>query len=284
MNRRIMLRTALGLTIAVSGLGLWPDKADAAEARPAKGKALPLKPPFSPSPPRHKPRPPRLVMIDPGHGGHDPGAIGARGTYEKDVALDLAIQVARFLGQRAGVTAQLTRTRDVFLPLAERVGRARAARADFFLSIHADSAPNREARGLSAYTVAEKASDDFASALAKRENLADGPSGLNLKDTDKQVAAILVDLAARHTLNAARMAQAGLVQGVGRDLRLLDNPVRSANFAVLKAPDIPSVLVETGFLSNKEDEALLRHPASRRDIARVLAREMGALLTSTPFA
>lgn len=297
MNRRYMLRTALGLTMSVSslvGVMAWPldgawGKTAAAPGRPGGPKPEPAKPEgkrpaFVPDVPPRKPRPPRIIMIDPGHGGHDPGAIGARGTYEKDVTLDLALEVARLLAGRPGVTAQITRSRDVFLPLAERVARSRAAKADFFISLHADSAPNRDARGLSAYTVSDKASDDFAKALARKENLADGPNGLNLADTDKEVAAILVDLVARHTRNAALKAQASLVNGVGRDVRLLDNPMRSANFAVLKAPDVPSVLVETGFLSNAEDEALLRNPAARRAIAQVLARELARLMAAAPFA
>ena len=169
-------------------------------------------------------------------------------------------------------------------PLAERVAIARDAGADLFISIHADSAPNRDARGLSAYTLSDKASDDFAFALAKQENLADGSGGIDLRHTRPQVAAILSDLVARHTVTASLMAKSSLVEGAGRSLRLLDNPKRSANFAVLKAPDVPSVLIETGFLSNPRDEDLLRDVAQRRRIADVLSRELADVMTSAPFA
>ncbi len=240
--------------------------------------------------PQRKPEPPaavpnwRLVVIDPGHGGHDPGAIGVRGTLEKEITLDISREIARRLRGVSGVAVKLTRDTDIFLPLAERVAIARDAGADLFISIHADSAPNRDARGLSAYTLSDKASDDFAFALAKQENLADGAGGIDLRHTRPQVAAILSDLVARHTVTASLMAKSSLVEGAGRSLRLLDNPKRSANFAVLKAPDVPSVLIETGFLSNPRDEDLLRDGAQRRRIADVLSRELADVMTSAPFA
>lgn len=240
--------------------------------------------------PQRKPEPPvavpnrRLVVIDPGHGGHDPGAIGVRGTLEKEITLDISREIARRLRGVSGVAVKLTRDTDLFLPLAERVAIARDAGADLFISIHADSAPNRDARGLSAYTLSDKASDDFAFALAKQENLADGAGGIDLRHTRPQVAAILSDLVARHTVTASLMAKSSLVEGAGRSLRLLDNPKRSANFAVLKAPDVPSVLIETGFLSNPRDEDLLRDGAQRRRIADVLSRELADVMTSAPFA
>ncbi len=241
------------------------------------------------APPRKPDRTPpaaqrRLVVIDPGHGGHDPGAIGVRGTLEKEITLDISREIARKLRGTRGVSVKLTRDDDTFLPLADRVAVAREAGADLFISIHADSAPNREARGLSAYTLSDKASDDFSFALAKQENLADGAGGIDLRHTRPQVAAILSDLVARHTVSASLMAKSSLVEGAGRTLRLLDNPKRSANFAVLKAPDVPSVLIETGFLSNERDEELLRDQSQRRRIADVLSRELAEVLTSAPFA
>lgn len=279
MKRRALLRLALGaplLGIGGGGLAglLVPGNAAAA---PTNG-------------PQRKPEPPsaapvrRLVVIDPGHGGHDPGAIGVRGTLEKEITLDISREIARRLRGIAGVAVKLTRDTDIFLPLAERVAIAREAGADLFISIHADSAPNRDARGLSAYTLSDKASDDFAYALAKQENLADGAGGIDLRHTRPQVAAILSDLVARHTVTASLMAKSSLVEGAGRSLRLLDNPKRSANFAVLKAPDVPSVLIETGFLSNPRDEDLLRDGAQRRRVAEVLSRELADVMTSAPFA
>lgn len=234
--------------------------------------------------PARKPRPPRLVMIDPGHGGKDPGAIGARGTYEKDVTLDIAKRIAASFDGSAQVIAKLTRKDDVFLPLKERVARAREAKADLFISIHADSTPEGEARGLSAYSLSEKGTDHFARELAKRENSVDELAGIDLKGADADVAAILRDLTARHTLNAALKAKKHIVRGVKGKWALLDNPVRAAPFAVLRAPDIPSILIETGFLSNKKDEALLRSEAQRGKVAGLLAKEIGTLLASPPFA
>jgi N-acetylmuramoyl-L-alanine amidase len=271
MDRRNLLRLTFAASLA--GIGGFPV--------PPAGAAEPA------DVPRRKPkavRRPRRLIIDPGHGGHDPGAIGARGTYEKNITLDIALQIAARLNGMRGIAVRTTRDEDVFLPLADRVAAARATEADLFVSIHADSAPNREARGLSAYILADKASDDFAGALAKRENLADLAGGIDLKDTRREIVAILSDLAVRHTRNASLQVRASVVDGAGRSLRLLDNPMRAANFAVLKAPDIPSILIETGFLSNDRDEELLRDPSQRRRIADVLARELSTVLTSSLFA
>jgi N-acetylmuramoyl-L-alanine amidase len=279
MKRRLLIQLALSaplLGFGTSGV------ASLLAAGPASAATR--------DPPQRKPEPPagtanrRLIVIDPGHGGHDPGAIGIKGTLEKEITLDISREIARRLRAARGVAVKLTRETDIFLPLAERVAIARDAGADLFVSIHADSAPNRDARGLSAYTLSDRASDDFAFALAKQENLADGASGIDLRHTRPQVAAILSDLVARHTVTAALMAKGSLIEGAGRSLRLLDNPKRSANFAVLKAPDVPSVLIETGFLSNDRDEELLRDGAQRRRIAEVLSRELAEVMTNAPFA
>lgn len=271
MNRRSVLKVVLG----ASAFGLcrlaWPGTAGA----------------FPKDGPPRKPKPPgagALVMLDPGHGGRDPGAIGARGTLEKDVTLDICLSIARAMSGERGVRVMLTRERDEFLPLADRVERARDSAADLFVSIHADSAPNREARGLSAYTLSEKGSDDFARALARQENLADRFGGIDISRAAPEVAAILMDLRARHTRDAALYAKDSIVAGVGDRLRTLENPKRSANFAVLKAPDVPSVLIETGFLSNRQDEELLRDPGHRTRVAGVLARELSSVVRQAPFA
>lgn len=234
--------------------------------------------------PGRKPKPPRLIMIDPGHGGHDPGAIGKHGTYEKDVTLDIARRLVDNLNQGTGVIAKMTRRTDIFLPLKERVSIARDARADLFISIHADSAPTQAARGLSAYSLSEKGTDKFARELADRENSVDEVGGVDLKGTEPDVAAILMDLTARHTRNAALKAKKQIVRGMRGKWQLLDNPMRAANFAVLRAPDIPSILLETGFLSSIKDEALLRDAAQRQRIAALLSKEMASLLSSPPFA
>lgn len=209
-----------------------------------------------------------LIVLDAGHGGQDPGAIGPSGTFEKTIALDLTLKIAQAL-QRAGLRVKLTRRSDVFLPLATRAAIAHQAKADLFVSIHADSAPNAEARGLSCYTLSETASDKLAGALATRENAVDLLPGVP-RGVDPEVAAILFDLTRRHSLNASLAHKASIVEAVSKDLRLLDNPKRSANFAVLRVPDVPSVLIETGFLSNRSDERLLADPVARAKIADVL--------------
>lgn len=219
-----------------------------------------------------------LVMIDAGHGGKDPGAIGRRfKTHEKDVTLSIVRAIQDRLKNHKQVAVRLTRGDDRFIPLGQRVRLAAQAQADFFVSIHADAAPNLQARGLSAYSLSETASDDLADALAERENSVDRLFGVDLSGTDKDTMAILMDLAVRHKETQSLTAKRTIVEGVGgRNVRLLTNPMRSANFAVLRSPQIPSVLIETGFLSNPDDESLLANAARRRDLAFALADEIAA--------
>ena len=233
--------------------------------------------------PVRKPRAPRLIMLDAGHGGRDPGALGRVGTQEKDITLDIARRMADAFSGQPGLTAKLTRDEDVFLPLEERVRLGREARADLFLSIHADSAPNRSAKGMSVYTLSAKASDDFSKHLADHENEADLMGGMDLPPADKEVTAILMDLAARQTRNTAQHARANFVEGVSQGWHLLEQPMRAANFVVLRAPDVPSMLVETGFLSNPEDEQNLRLPQQREKIARLMVKTLSSVLNSALF-
>ncbi len=221
-----------------------------------------------------------ILMLDAGHGGKDPGAIGISGTHEKNVTLDLVNKIAAQLKDRVDV--RLTRYDDRFLALPERVALARNAQADLFISIHADSAPDGDARGLSVYTLSDQASDGLASRIAEGENLVDQRYGANMH-ANAAIADILYDLAARQTITASRFAKEALVQGVHRDIRLLPQPERSANFAVLRAPDVPSLLIETGFLSNHEDEKILADAAARQNIAASLAREIDQILHSSHF-
>ncbi len=263
MERRIFISLLAGAA-ALAALGR---RLGAAERR---GAPLPRRRPAAPAA--------AVIVLDPGHGGRDPGAIGVRGTHEKDVTLAICRAIRQQIeAARGGAKVVLTREGDEFLSLRERVDLAHEARADLFVSIHADAAPNPAARGLSAYTLSEKASDEFAGALAQRENRVDTIYGVDLKHTDRATAAILLDLARRHSHNASLTAKRRIVHGVGDKLRLLDNPMRAADFAVLKSPQVPSVLVETGFLSNPQDELLLREEKSRLRIARALAAELSAV-------
>jgi N-acetylmuramoyl-L-alanine amidase len=228
-----------------------------------------------------------LVMLDPGHGGRDPGAIGPARTQEKHITLSAAVQLRRALEQGGKVRVAMTRTRDVFVPLPNRVRAAQRAGADLFVSLHADALDDRSVRGASIYTLSERASDPLAERVARNENQADRFAGPEFAGVSSEAAQILISLVRRDTLNgAARMARLA-VANLSRDVAMLPNSHRFAGFVVLKAPEVPSVLVEMGFISNRQDENLLRRPEHRRIVADALARsiegwfgEIGAIQTA----
>jgi N-acetylmuramoyl-L-alanine amidase len=225
-------------------------------------------------PGRGAPRPRRVptVVIDPGHGGVDPGAISPSGIYEKDIALATAAEFARQPAVGRGFRVVLTRSTDEFLPLRERVARARAWKADLFLSIHADALPDAEMRGLSVFTQSAQASDREAATLAASENRADLVGGVNLARQPRDVGNILLDLTRRQTHNLSIALARRVVVELGRETVLLENPQRSADFAVLTALDVPSALVELGCLSNAAEERLLQQRAYKQKLARGLVR------------
>ena len=214
----------------------------------------------------------KMIVLDPGHGGVDPGAVAANGSYEKEVTLAMARELKRQLEASGRYRVALTRDGDVFVPLRERPARARAMNADLFISLHADSHEDRALRGLSVYTLSEKASDREADMLASRENRADALGGVNLATESDQVASILIDLAQRDTLNQSHRFAYTLVQEVGRDTLLLPKPQRSAGFAVLTSPDVPAALVEMGYLSQPQDFRLLTTPQHQKRLAAGLVR------------
>lgn len=265
MNRRDFNRTLLSLAAGAALLG--PGTA-AAAATP-----LPRPRPFHLT----KGMPRAKVVLDPGHGGRDPGAIGVTGVREKDVTLDICRTIRDRLGRNGGPEILLTRDGDVFLPLNDRIAFAEEVDADLFISIHADAAPTPDARGLSAYTLSERASDSLADALAVAENRVDRLYGVDLRHADSAVAAILQDLAHRYSHRASRTAKEKLVSGLVGQLDLLYNPMRSAGFAVLKSAQVPAVLLETGFLSNPDDERLLAEAPSRRRIAGILGNRIATV-------
>jgi len=214
------------------------------------------------------------IVVDAGHGGVDPGCVGQSGVYEKDIVLDTALDLARQLDSSKRFKVYMSRTDDSFVPLGERVARARAHNADLFLSIHADALPIANARGASVFTLSEKASDREAAALAERENKSDVVAGINFGTQDPEVNEILFDLTRRQTNNLSiRLAQR-LVVELGHRVRLLKNTHRSAAFVVLRAPDIPSALVEIGCLSNRDEERALAQPAYQRVVATALLRSV----------
>lgn len=204
-----------------------------------------------------------LVMIDPGHGGIDPGAISPRGTWEKHIVLAHAKELRRQLRRTGRYRVRMTRERDVFIRLRDRIAIARKAGADLFVSLHADSIASPRVRGASVYTLSERASDKEAAALAAKENKSDLIAGVDLNERPDEVVNILIDLAQRETMNESAVFAKILVGELGKTRKMLRNTHRFAGFAVLKAPDIPSVLVELGYLSNRYDERLLRNPAKR---------------------
>jgi N-acetylmuramoyl-L-alanine amidase len=220
-----------------------------------------------------------LVVLDPGHGGRDPGAIGASGTQEKRIVLAAAQALKARLEATRTCRVALTRTRDVFVPLADRVEFARRRDAALFVSLHADSAPG--ARGASVYTLSETASDAMSEALARRENRADIAGGLRLPSVSPEVQRILISLVRQETrAGSARIARLA-VRELGEQVPLLPNTHREASFVVLKAPEIPSALVELGFLSDARDEAALRRADHRAKLAGALARAVRDWLEAT---
>lgn len=215
--------------------------------------------------------PRRVVVIDPGHGGVDPGALGDS-HHEKEIVLAAARTLAHRLEQTGRYKVVMTRDRDVFVRLRDRIAVARKAGADLFMSLHADSIADKSLRGLSVYSLSETASDDEAAALAASENKADIIAGMDLSDQAPEVTDILIDLAQRRTKNLSARLAAYVVEEMGHFTPLLKRPHRFAGFAVLKAPDVPSVLVELGFLSNPTDHKNLHSAAFRDKIAEGLAR------------
>ncbi len=225
-----------------------------------------------------------LVMLDPGHGGKDPGAIGVTGTYEKIVTLAAALELKRQLEAEGRYRVELTRSRDTFIALDDRVGRAQSRGAALFVSMHADALTDHSVRGASVYTLGTTASDAQTAALARRENSADRFSGREWRDMTPEVARILSSLVRRETrVGSVRIAKT-LVGSLDRDLPMLPNPDRHASFAVLKAADIPSVLVEMGFMSNPKDEAALRRVDHRRLVAGAMKRAIDTYFSATTRA
>lgn len=212
----------------------------------------------------------RIVVLDPGHGGKDPGAIGGNGTYEKNITLATGKELQTIL-QKRGYTVYLTRSTDIFIPLRQRIKIAQKYKADLFMSIHADSAQNRQATGLSVYTLSDTASDAEAAALAERENKADIIGGVDLGGNTKEVNDILISLSQTDTRNKSSKYATYMVKEMAKTVKLVKNTHRFAGFAVLKAPDIPSALLEMGYLSNRTEEANLKRLAYRQKLANAAA-------------
>ncbi len=268
-------RNAFAVLAGLAAWGLGLDDGAWAKVRHQQSKRKSV---AKPTPPKVALVRPKLVVLDPGHGGKDPGALGVRGTKEKTVVLAIARRLQQELQAGGRYRVVLTRSGDSFVALRQRVARAQALNADLFLSLHADSHPDSGVRGASVYTLSEEASDREAAALAARENHSDAVvSGLRLANQPDNVARTLVAMSQRGTVNDSRRFADTIVQTFGRNgVRLLPRTHREAGFAVLTSPDIPAALVELGYLSNPQDEKLLTVRQHQIALARALRASVDA--------
>lgn len=275
-------RVAESFTLKAAGakpvrlvIDLAPQKSDAfsqtagwpSDAKLVMGPPTPRPKPLKIGGPR-----PLVIVLDPGHGGVDPGAM-RRGVVEKDLVLRFSRQLKKELEATKRYRVVMTRDSDIYVPLRERVERARRARADLFISIHADAVEVGDAHGASVYTLSEEASDHEAAELAAQENLSDVIAGVRLTHEDDDVARVLIDLAQRETMVESRRFATILVEELDHSVGVLETrPMRSAGFRVLKAPDVPSALLEIGFLSSSADLKRMQQSAWReRAVASVVA-------------
>ncbi|MBI2586845.1 MAG: N-acetylmuramoyl-L-alanine amidase [Rhodospirillales bacterium] len=280
----------------LQSVGAQPIRVTGVQPKPASDRPG-LAPPPAPSPPATKtgaqdqaspfrlaPRKPEpkqhgakhVIVIDPGHGGVDPGTIGISGIYEKHVTLAMARELKKRLEETGRFKVVLTRDRDIFIRLRDRVQIARDAKAELFISIHADTVKNKAIRGPAVYTLSEKASDMEAAELADKENKADLIAGIDLSHETPEVTNILIDLAQRESMNESARFATALIGQLKLTTTVLRNTHRFAGFAVLKAPDVPSVLMELGFLSNPNDERSLRSGKYRAQLATAVAKALDA--------
>ncbi|MBT8101658.1 MAG: N-acetylmuramoyl-L-alanine amidase [Gammaproteobacteria bacterium] len=210
-----------------------------------------------------------VIAIDPGHGGHDPGAVGKRRTREKDVALSVSRELARRIDAEPGMRAVLVRNSDVYVDHRERTGFARRNKADLFVSIHADAVSDRRANGASVYALSLKgASDEAAKQLAERENASVG--GVSLEDKDDVLASVLIDLSQNASLSASLEVGGKVIREMGKVAKMHRKTVQQAGLLVLKSPDMPSILVETAFISNPNEEKKLRDKGYQARLANAI--------------
>ena len=270
---------------------------DPVVARHAPAPATPAKPetPTVPAPATPAPAPAsdtaragkvvRMITIalDPGHGGEDPGAIGASGVREKDIVLAIAKRLKFKLEEQPHIRVMLTRDGDYFVPLGTRVEKARKVQADLFVSLHADAFLSPSARGSSVFVLSEKgASSTAARWLANKENLADAIGGANLKGQDMQLASVLLDLSTTAQINDSLKLGKAVLSEIGGIARLHKGAVEQASFAILKAPDIPSILIETAFISNPEEEAKLRDNGYQDEMAAAITKGIKHYFSRNP--
>jgi N-acetylmuramoyl-L-alanine amidase len=256
------------------------DQAHAPLVNASPGTGLPATPVRG----RHRAMP-IIIAIDPGHGGEDPGAIGRLGTYEKDVVLKIAQRLAERINAQAGMRAFLTRDGDYFVPLAMRVEKARRVNADLFVSVHADAFVEPHARGASVYALSERgASSSEARWLADRENAADGVGGVNLAGHNREVRRVLMALSTSAQIRDSMRLGSSVLRQLGGVGAVHKPNVEQAAFAVLKSPDIPSILVETAFISNPQEERRLGDPQYQQQISEAIFKGVHDYLVKHPPA
>ncbi|MCA3186126.1 MAG: N-acetylmuramoyl-L-alanine amidase [Cupriavidus sp.] len=254
---------------------------------PPATTAPPVPPPIAqtnvPPPSQFKMRRLLTVALDPGHGGEDPGAIGSAGSREKDVVLQIATRLRKKIDSEPNMRAMMTRDSDFFVPLNVRVQKARRVQADLFVSIHADAFVSPEARGASVFALSERgASSSAARWLANKENNADLIGGTNMGNKDAQVSRVLLDLSTTAQINDSMQVGKAVLGEIGGINRLHKGSVEQAGFAVLKAPDIPSILIETAFISNPEEERKLNDDAHQEQLANAILRGIKAYFAKNP--
>jgi N-acetylmuramoyl-L-alanine amidase len=233
--------------------------------------------------PRRAPERRITIAIDPGHGGEDPGAVGRRGTYEKTVVLAIGRKLAKMLDADRNVRVMLTRNDDFYVPLRERVRKARRVQADLFVSIHADAFREPSARGSSVFALSEHGATSAAARwLAQRENAADLIGGVNLDVDDPVLARTLLDLSQTAQITDSLKVGRAVLEGIATHNPLHKPAVEQAGFAVLKAPDIPSILVETAFISNPDEELKLRNPRQQQRFAESIADGIHRYFAQSP--
>ena len=225
-----------------------------------------------------------VIMLDAGHGGEDPGAIGKKGTKEKNITLKIAKKLATMINREKNLKALLTRSNDYFIPLGTRVNKARQEKADLFISIHADAFKNRKVKGSSVFVLSNKgASSKAAQILANKENSADLIGGININQDNPLLAKTLLDLSQTATLNHSNKFANHILNEISKVNKLHTGYVERASFAVLKAPDIPSILIETAFISNPEEEKKLLNNKYQNQIARAIFKGIKSYLKQNPI-
>ena len=262
---------------------ITPPKKSAVIDPPASTSKTSFSPPVASKPEKMQLKRMVTIVIDPGHGGEDSGAIGARGSKEKDVVLSIGKRLKAKIEQQPNMRVVMTRNADFFVPLGTRVQKARAVQADLFISIHADAFVQPSARGSSVFVLSEKgASSTAARWLAKRENAADLIGGVNIKKHDRQLASVLLDLSTTAQINSSMKLGNAVLREMGGINKLHKGSVEQAAFAVLKAPDIPSILVETAFISNPEEEAKLNDDAHQDRVADAIMNGVKKYFAKNP--